>query len=149
MPIYAATTLDELLADQFRERRFHLLLLGGFAASAVLLAAVGVYGVLSQATRERTREIGIRMALGARPADVLVLVMSGGARLAVAGVVLGALAAAALSGALRAMLYRVSPLDPWTFLAAAVLVMGVSTLACYLPARRAARVHPMQTLRAG
>jgi putative ABC transport system permease protein len=148
MPLASTTTLDSLLDDSLRERRFHLALLGAFAVVALLLAALGVYGVMSHATSERTHEIGVRMALGARGADVLRMVMRQGAILAVAGAVAGLLGAAAVTRLLRGMLYGVTPLDPLAYLSAGVLLLGAATLACYLPARRAARLDPVRALRA-
>jgi len=148
MPIYSATTLDALVAEQLRERRFHLLLLGAFAAAALALAAVGVYGALSHAAGERTREMAVRMALGARAGDVVALVMRHGAALTLAGVACGALGAVALTRLLGGMLFGVRPLDPVTFLVVPALLMAVAALACYVPARRVARTDPATALRA-
>ncbi|MEJ7809327.1 MAG: ABC transporter permease [Gemmatimonadaceae bacterium] len=148
LPVSSATTLDTLLADSLRERRFHLLLLGTFSLLALALAGVGVYGIMSHATSERTREIGVRMALGARGADVLSLVMRQGGRLALVGVAAGLAGAAALTGLLRGMLYNVTPLDAVTFAGVAALVLVTAALACYVPARRATRVDPLRALRA-
>jgi putative ABC transport system permease protein len=148
MPIASATTLDALLAGAVRERRFHLALLGAFAAVALLLAGVGLYGVLSYGVRERRQEFGVRMALGARAGDVLALVMRDAARIAAAGAALGIGLAAAGSGVLRAMLFHVSPRDPLTFAWAVALVWGAALAAALVPARRAARVDPLVALRA-
>jgi putative ABC transport system permease protein len=148
MPIASTATLESLLDDSLRERRFHLALLGAFASVALLLAALGVYGVMSHATTERTHEIGVRMALGARGADVLGMVMRQGASLAVAGAIGGLLGAAAVTRLLRGMLFGVTPLDPMAYVGAGVLLLGAAALACYLPARRAARLDPVRALRA-
>jgi putative ABC transport system permease protein len=148
MPLASTTTLESLLDDSLRERRFHLALLGAFAVVALLLAALGVYGVMSHATSERTHEIGVRMALGARGADVLGMVMRQGATLAVAGAVGGLVGAAMVTRVLRGMLYGVTPLDPFAYLGAGVLLLLSAALACYLPARRAAQLDPVRALRA-
>ena len=148
MPLASTTTLESLLDDSLRERRFHLALLGAFAVVALLLAALGVYGVMSHATSERTHEIGVRMALGARGTDVLGMVMRQGATLAVAGALGGLLGAAAVTRLLRGMLYGVTPLDPLAYLGAGALLLAAATLACYLPARRASRLDPVRALRA-
>ncbi|MFN2566538.1 MAG: ABC transporter permease, partial [Gemmatimonadaceae bacterium] len=148
MPLASTTTLEALLDDSLRERRFHLALLGAFAAVALLLAGLGVYGVMSHATTERTHEIGVRMALGARGRDVLGMVMRQGASLAVAGAIGGLLGAAAVTRLLRGMLFGVTPLDPMAYVGAGALLFGAAALACYLPARRAARLDPVRALRA-
>jgi predicted permease len=148
MPVASTATLESLLDDSLRERRFHLALLGAFAGVALLLAALGVYGVMSHATSERTHEIGVRMALGARGTDVLRMVMRQGTTLAVAGALGGLLGAAAATRLLRGMLYGVTPLDPFAYLGAGVLLLMAAALACYLPARRAARLDPVRALRA-
>ncbi len=147
MPLASTATLESLLDDSLRERRFHLAMLGAFATVALLLAALGVYGVMSHATTERTHEIGVRMALGARAADVLTMVMRQGAILAVAGALGGLLGAAAATRLLRGMLFGVTPLDPLAYVGAGVLLLGAGMLACYLPARRAARLDPVTALR--
>jgi putative ABC transport system permease protein len=148
MPLASTTTLESLLDDSLRERRFHLALLGAFAAVALLLAALGVYGVMSHATTERTHEIGVRMALGARGTDVLGMVMRQGASLAVAGALGGMVGAVAVTRLLRGMLFGVTPLDPAAYVGAGALLLGAAALACYLPARRAARLDPVRALRA-
>ncbi len=147
MPLASTTTLEALLDDSLRERRFHLALLGAFATVALILAALGVYGVMSHATTERTHEIGVRMALGARGADVLGMVMRQGTSLAVAGALGGLLGAAAVTRLLRGMLFGVTPLDPIAYLGAGVLLLTAAGLACYVPARRAARLDPVSALR--
>jgi predicted permease len=141
------TTLDAILADSLAERRVLSALLGVFAALALLMAAAGIYGVLSYSVAERTHELGIRMALGARARDVLLLVIGQGMRLALIGVALGLIGALALTRLMEGLLFGVSPTDPLTFGAIAALLMAVALLACYFPARRATRVDPMIALR--
>jgi putative ABC transport system permease protein len=148
MPVARVATLDGLLDDSLRERRFHLMLLGVFSVSALLLAVVGVYGVLSQATIERTQELGVRIALGAQRRDILSLTLGSGLRLALAGVVTGLIGAALLTRVLQGMLFGVSATDPMTFVGLALLVLLVSALASYIPARRATRVDPLTALQA-
>jgi putative ABC transport system permease protein len=124
-----------------------MLLLGGFAAMALLLAAVGIYGTVSQAVTQRTAEIGLRMALGASPAAALSLVFGYGLQLTLAGIAVGAVAAVALTRLMTKLLFEVRPLDPEAFAAAAITLMAFALLACYLPARRATRVDPLTALR--
>jgi putative ABC transport system permease protein len=148
LPLYNITTLDEAVENSISVRRFALYLLGLFAAVALLLALCGIYGVIGHAVSQRTREIGIRMALGAAREDVLRLILTEGARLAVAGVVLGLVASYLTTQFLRALLYGVTPTDPLTFAVVGLLLVVTALIACYLPARRASRVDPMITLRA-
>jgi ABC-type antimicrobial peptide transport system permease subunit len=122
-------------------------LLSGFGLLALLLAALGIYGVLAYAISRRTREIGVRMALGAQIKDVLTLVMRQGIGLLAMGIVLGLLGAFAATRLLRSFLFEVQPLDPLTFGVVVVLLASVALLACWLPARRAAKVDPMEALR--
>jgi ABC-type antimicrobial peptide transport system permease subunit len=147
-PVYSQQTMEQLVSDSMRDRRLLLLLLGIFAAVALLLASVGIYGVISYSVEQRTREIGIRMALGAQRATVLGMILGLGARLAGMGIGIGLLGAAALSRVLRGLLYGVSPTDPLTYglLAAALALVAIG--ACLVPARRAVRVDPAVALRA-
>jgi putative ABC transport system permease protein len=146
-PIYQVSVLENLITDSLNARRFSLLLLGSLAALALVLALVGIYGVMSLATRQRTHEIGVRMALGAKGSDVLKLVMSHGLKLAAFGVGLGLAGAFAMTRLLRTLLYEVSATDPVTFLQVALLLTLAAVAACYIPARRATRVDPMIALR--
>jgi putative ABC transport system permease protein len=148
MPQPTFRTLDEVAGASVAEERFTMLLMTTFAGLAVALTAVGLYGVLSYAVRQRTREIGIRMALGARGPEILRIVVGQGLRLTAAGLIIGTLAAAALTRLLTASLFEVSPTNPFLFAAVIVLLSLVAGLASYIPARRAVRVAPIITLRA-
>jgi putative ABC transport system permease protein len=146
-PVHDIATMRTVIGTQFVEPTFYLLLLGSFAGLAVVLAAVGVYGVLSYSARRRSHEMGVRMALGAGPSEPFRLVAGEGMRLAAAGAVLGLLAALVLTRQLRTLLFGVEPTDPLMF-GAAVAVLGlIALLACWVPARRAARTDPMAALR--
>jgi predicted permease len=147
MPAYNVYAMQDLVERSTAERRFVMLLLGGFAAMALLLAAVGIYGTVSQAVTQRTAEIGLRMALGASPAAALSLVFRYGLRLTLAGIAVGAVTAIALTRLMTKLLFEVRPLDPPAFAAAAITLMAFALLACYLPARRATRVDPLTALR--
>jgi putative ABC transport system permease protein len=148
LPVFNVKTMESTLDDVLSGRRFSLLLLSLFAAAALLLAAVGVYGVMSYGVVQRTREIGIRMALGARQEDVLRLVVGDGIRLAGIGIGIGILLAIALSRVLRGMLYGVSAFDPLAYAGLTVVLALVALFASWLPARRAAKVDPNIALRA-
>jgi len=130
------------------EPRFRTALLGIFACVALLLAAVGIYGILSYTVGQRTQEIGIRMALGARRQDVLALVLRDGMALVTAGVGIGLIAALGLSRVLSGLLFGVGPMDAWSFGAAALVMAAAALMACYVPASRAARVDAKVALRA-
>jgi putative ABC transport system permease protein len=147
VPLYELTTLDELLARSSAPRRFQTLLVAGFALIALLLASVGVYGVLSYAVSQRTHEIGIRISLGAQTSDVLKLTIGQGMKPVLIGIAIGLLGAFALSRLLASLLYGVNATDLVTFVSVAMLLAGVALAACYLPARRAAKVDPMIALR--
>lgn len=146
-PFYNVATMNELVAGSVATRRFNLLLLGGFSALALALAAVGIYGVISFATSQRTQEIGVRMALGARPADILSLMVGAGMRPALAGVAIGVVAGLGLTRVLSTFLFEVTPRDPITFAGVASLLLAVALTACAIPARRASRVDPLVALR--
>ena len=140
-------TMEQYLAASVAPRRFNLWLLTVFAGAALALAATGLYGVISYGVAQRRHEIGVRMALGARASDVLKLVIGQGIRLALAGVALGLLAALALTRLMKNLLFNVSATDPLTFLGIAALLVFVALLACFVPARRAAKVNPIMALR--
>jgi putative ABC transport system permease protein len=145
--IYAASTLEAMVADSLRERRFNLSLIGGFAALALLLSAVGVYGLISYSTMRRTNEFGVRLALGASGTQIVVAAMRDGVRYAVIGVVLGLVASYALTRAMTSMLFEVSATDPMTYVVLALVMLVVAALASFLPARRALEVDPVTALR--
>jgi putative ABC transport system permease protein len=147
-PTHSVRTMEEVQATATASRRFSIQLLGGFACLALLLAAIGIYGVMAYLVNQRTREIGIRMALGARPGSVVRLVVSYAVRLAAGGVVLGILGAGLLTRLISGMLFDVSPTDPWTFAIMTLMLLATALVATFTPARRAARVDPMVALRA-
>jgi putative ABC transport system permease protein len=148
LPVSEIQTVEEMMGARVAPRRFNLLLLGLFALVAVLLAAVGIYGVMSYSVTQRTHEIGIRLALGAQTRAVLSLVIGQGMRLALLGVGIGLTAAAGLTRLMAGLLFGVSATDPLTFGAIALLLVGIVLLACWIPARRATKVDPMIALRA-
>jgi putative ABC transport system permease protein len=141
------STMSERVADSVAERRFAMLLLALFAAIALLLAAVGIYGVVAYSVEQRTREMGIRTALGAPGGAVVRTVLAGSLRTVAAGLAVGLLGALALTRLLRGLLYGVSPIDPVIFSAVAALLALVAVVATLIPARRATRVDPMVALR--
>jgi putative ABC transport system permease protein len=146
-PVTDIRTMDQLVSAEASGRRFVLQLIGVFAAIALVLAAVGIYGVVSYGTRQRTHEIGIRMALGARGQQILWLVAGQNAKWLVIGITIGIASALALTRLLAAYLYAVRPTDPLTFVAVSLLLLAVALLAVYIPARRATKVDPMVALR--
>src|SRR5262249_13269825 len=146
-PVTRMRTMDEVAAEATRGPRFRATLGSTFATIALALAAVGVFGVLTFSVRERTREFGVRVALGATTRDILRLVLRAGAALAGTGVAIGLVAAALLTRALASLLFGVTPLDPVTFVAAPAVLLLTALVACVAPALRAVRVDPAVTLR--
>jgi putative ABC transport system permease protein len=146
-PAMFVLTLEQVLRDSVAQPRFRTLLLGLFAGLALLLAAVGLYGVLAYSVAQRTREIGVRLALGARPMDVIGMVVREGMTLVVVGVAAGIAGAWALARVLEGLVFGISPRDTATFLGVSLLLLLVALLACWIPARRASRVDPMVALR--
>jgi putative ABC transport system permease protein len=142
-PFYAVTTMDQLVSNSVKARRFNLILLGVLAALALTLASVGIYGVVSFTTGQRTHEIGVRMALGAQTKDILKLVLRQGMTLTLVGLVIGLLGSFVLTRFLSSLLFNVSPTDPVTFALISILLSGFALLACYFPARRATKVDPL------
>ena len=147
LPIASVRTMDALLADSVGQPRFRTVLLGLFAALSLILAAAGIYGVISYSVQQRTSEFGIRMALGASLRDVLRLVLGRGTKLALLGVAIGVPAALALARLMSSLLFGIAPGDPLTFVAVTALLLLVAISACYIPARRASRVDPLVALR--
>jgi len=148
VPVSRIETMERLLSASLARERFSMLLLTLFAGVALLLATVGIYGVTSYSVSQRTVEVGIRLAVGADRSDVLKLVMADGAKLALGGVVLGLLGAAALSRIMASQLYGVEAIDPSTFALVAVVLASVAMVATYIPAQRAARIDPVTALQA-
>ncbi len=147
LPVYSVQTMKQAMASTLQNEQLTNRLLIGFAALAVLLAAAGIYGVMSLNVNSRVQEFGIRTALGARPRDVLGLVLKNGMRLAVVGIALGVGGALWLTRFLESLLFGVKPIDPPTFAASVLLLAAVALLACYMPARRATKIDPMVALR--
>ena len=147
IPVSGIQSMDDLLAVSVAQQRFNVLLLGSFALLAVALAGVGIYGMVAYRVNQRTHEIGVYMALGAQPRDVLRLVMKDGVRLGLLGIAIGLAGAMALTRVMVSVLFQVKPTDPATLIAVALLLAAVATLACYIPARRALSIHPMTALR--
>jgi putative ABC transport system permease protein len=148
LPVAQMRTMDAVVRETFARQKFSAMLLGGFSAVSLLLAAVGIYGVLAYSVTERTREIGLRVALGAEPRRIVALVLGNGMLMVVSGAALGLGAAVALSGLLRGLLFGVEPHDIATFAAVPAVLIAVAALAAYVPARRASRMDPTEALRA-
>ena len=146
-PVSDIRTMDEILGESIARQRFSMLLLAIFAGVAMVLAGVGIYGVMSYSVAQRTNEIGIRLALGAQKRDVLLMVVKHGSKLILIGVAIGLAAAFALTRLIASLLFGVTAKDPLTFAAVAVLLAIVALLACYVPALRATKVDPMDALR--
>jgi putative ABC transport system permease protein len=141
-------TMEQVAAEAMAPQRFSAVVLASFACGGLLLAAIGLYGVLAFAVAQRTREIGIRVALGANAGTVVRMVMRRGMLLTGIGLILGGAGALASARLTRTLLYDTSVYDPWTFLAVLVLLPSVALVACYIPARRATRIDPLIALRA-
>ena len=147
LPVFGAQTLNEMVSASLAERRFSMEMVGLFALTALLLAGLGIYGVISYIVGERTHEIGIRLALGAQQANIVQMVLRQGLQLAITGAGVGLVGALIVSHLMAGLLYGVRPTDPVTFAGVALVLIGVALLACYIPARRAIRVDPMVALR--
>ena len=145
--VFNVRTMEQIVAQSVAPRRFSMLLLTVFAVVALALASIGIYGLMSYVVAQRTREIGVRMALGAQSANVLRLVIGQGMKLALAGVALGLVASVALTRTINTLLFGVTATDPATFGIIALLLVGVAFASCFVPARRAAKVDPMIALR--
>jgi putative ABC transport system permease protein len=147
LPLAKVTTLTTLVDDSMSQPRFSMLLLATFATLALVLASIGMYGVISYSVGQRTREIGIRVALGAEHSNVFRMILGQGARLAGLGIAIGLIAALGVTHLMASFLFGVQPTDPPTFAAVSLLLLAIALLACYIPARRATRVDPMIALR--
>lgn len=147
LPIAEVKTLNDVVSDSMAESRFSVLLLGAFGVLALLLVAIGMYGVISYNAAQRTQEIGIRIALGAQRGDVLRMVLRYGVRIAAMGIGIGLAAAFGVTRLLNSFLYGVGATDPVTFVSVVILLVLVAVAACYIPARRAIRVDPIVALR--
>jgi predicted permease len=147
VPVYDIKTMDQRLSESLARRRFAMFALGLFAAVAALLAAIGIYGVMSYTVAQRTREIGIRVALGATQTSVLKLMVTQGMSLAAIGVGIGLAGALLITRAMSSLLFGVTATDPVTFVVIGLFLAGVALVACYIPARRATKVDPMVALR--
>ena len=145
-PLFSVCTYDEAIANSLGTRRVSMQLFTVFAIAALVLAALGIYGVVAYSVTQRTQEIGIRMALGAQKSDVLRLVVRQGMTLTLIGVIAGLIGAFALTRAIASLLFGVAASDPVTFIAIALLLVFVAFIACYLPARRAAKLDPVIAL---
>ena len=146
-PMYSVRTMEQIISESLAERRFTMLLLIIFASTALALATVGIYGVMSYAVGRRTHELGVRMALGASRQTVLSLVLRQGMTLAASGAIVGLAGALVLTRFMAGLLFGVRPTDPWTLGAVALLLGGIALAACCVPAVRAAKVDPMVALR--
>jgi len=148
VPLGNPRTMNDMIARTLLQKKFTMLLLSIFAGAALLLAAIGLYGVISYSVAQRTRELGIRIALGAQRGDVLRLILRQGMAVVAAGVIFGVAASLGLTRLIASLLYGISANDPLTFLLFSVALVLVAFIACWLPARRAARVDPVIALRA-
>lgn len=147
MAIFNIKTLEKLVSDSIAQPRFNMVLLAIFAGLALILASVGIYGVMSYSVMQRTQELGVRMALGAQRRDIFSLVLKQGIILALIGVGIGLVGAIGLSKALSSVLYGISATDPVTFISVAVIMVAVALMACFFPARKATKVDPLTAMR--
>jgi len=147
IPVSEVHTMEDLMGVWLAQQRFNMLLLGLFAALALILAAVGIYGIMAYRVAQRTHEIGIHIALGAQRQDVLRLIVGDGAKLAFFGIAIGIAGAIVLTRVMTSLLFEVTPTDPTSFSLGTILLAIVALAACYIPARRAMRVDPMVALR--
>jgi len=147
LPVSNVKPVGEMIAERISPKRLMTYILAVFALIALLLASIGIYGVMSYAVTQRTREIGVRMALGAQALDVLKLIVKNGMTMALAGVVIGLVGSFGLSRLLANLLFKTKATDPITFAAVSAALIVVALLACYIPARRATRVDPLVALR--
>ena len=147
LPAGRVRTMDEVLSQSIARQNFNMLLLGVFAMTALALTAVGIYGVMAYSVTQRTHEIGIRMAVGAQRSDVVRMILRQGLTLAATGIAIGLLLSFALIGFLKSLLFGVRDRDPFSFAVVVIVLIGAAVLACYVPARRAAKVDPMVALR--
>jgi len=147
VPVHGISSMDQIIARSVADRRFALELLGVFAAAALLLAAVGIYGVMSYSFSQRTHEVGIRIALGAQRLDILRMALGEGMRIVVIGLAEGLVGAAMMTRFFQSMLFGVASTDPTTFVLVSAILAGDALFACYIPAKRATRVDPLAALR--
>jgi putative ABC transport system permease protein len=147
LPVAQMRTMEAVVRETFARQTFSALLLGGLSLVSLVLAAVGIYGVLAYSVTERTREIGVRVALGANPARILALVLGSGMRVVLSGAIVGTGGALALTGLLKSLLFCVQAQDPATFALVPAVLIAVALLSAYLPARRASRLAPVEALK--
>jgi len=147
IPLAQIRTMDQLLDESLEQQRFRTWLVSGFAAIALLLAAMGIYALISYSVSQRTREIGVRIALGAQRRDVLGMVIREGLQLLMFGSLVGLVGALLVTRIIRSLLYSTSPTDLLSFVAPSLMLLAVALLACYIPARRAAKIDPIVALR--
>jgi putative ABC transport system permease protein len=147
LPVSQVRTMETVVRQTFARQQFSAVLLGGFSLASLLLAAIGIYGLLAYSVTQRTREIGVRVALGAEPASIIRMVVASGARMVITGAAAGLAAALALSGLMKSLLFGIGPRDPLTFIVAPAIFVAIALVAAYVPARRASRVSPMEALR--
>jgi ABC-type antimicrobial peptide transport system permease subunit len=146
-PLFGVATMEQLVSTSAPIRQMTMVILGLFSALAMVLSAIGIYGVMAYSAARRTREIGIRMALGAQSSEVMGMMMGSGMKMAALGTLAGVLAAVGAARLLKSLLYGTASTDPVTYASATALLLAVALLACYLPARRAMRVDPLTALR--